>query len=115
MLLSYGHEMADHGDPLATVSREAMYMLGVSAVPGKFLVDTIPIRESKFRVHLSKLYLDVFCPVRYVPEWFPGAGFQKLAHTSRELTRKMRFEPLDMVKHRMVRVQGEILCIYAHA
>jgi hypothetical protein len=42
--------------------------------------------------------------VAYLPEWFPGAGFQTLAREGREMTRKMRFEPIEVVKRCIVRV-----------
>ena len=47
-------------------------------VPGKFLVESVPIRER------SRFKFLMFIPslpslVRYIPKWFPGAGFRRYA------------------------------------
>ena len=41
-------------------------------------------------------------PVRWVPEWFPGAGFQKTAKEIRELVADFGSAPVDFVRDRMV-------------
>jgi hypothetical protein len=40
--------------------------------------------------------------VRYLPEWFPGAGFQSLARKSRVLAAQLRDEPFELVQKSMV-------------
>jgi hypothetical protein len=47
-----------------------------SVTPGAFFVDFIPWCTSLWYVH-QKLIKDI--PVKYVPTWFPGAGFRRLA------------------------------------
>ena len=42
--------------------------------------------------------------VKYLPTWFPGAGFHNQAAVSMELSQKMRSAPYNMVKKLMVRV-----------
>lgn len=42
------------------------------------------------------------CTVRYVPEWFPGAGFKKVARTMREDLERLYDVPFDFVKSEMV-------------
>jgi len=41
--------------------------------------------------------------VRYVPEWFPGGGFHKIAASFRALTEELRDEPMRQVEKTMVR------------
>ncbi|KAI8315325.1 Multifunctional cytochrome P450 monooxygenase [Colletotrichum sp. SAR11_59] len=48
-------------DPLTGMMNDAMEHFAYAATPGNFLVDIIPI-------------------LRYVPEWFPGAGWKKIAN-----------------------------------
>lgn len=55
-------------------------------VPGTYLVDHIPL-------------------LRYVPKWFPGANFQRIAEEYRELTRKTREVPFEMAEREIVRVK----------
>jgi hypothetical protein len=43
------------------------------------------------------------CSVKYVPAWFPGAGFQRYAEQAQIDHRRMRDEPIDVVKAEMVR------------
>jgi hypothetical protein len=40
--------------------------------------------------------------VRYVPEWFPGAGFQLYAKQARIDHRRMRDNPITIVQAGMV-------------
>ena len=40
--------------------------------------------------------------VKYVPAWFPGAGFKRLAQKTKELTRKMVDQPFNTVKYQVV-------------
>lgn len=47
--------------------------------PGKWLVDLVPV-------------------LRYLPEWFPGAGFHKLAKTWRASLGHLLNDPFDLVK-----------------
>lgn len=82
MYITYAHDVTDMNDPFVETSEKAVAMLALSAFPGSALVNTIPI-------------------LRYLPECFPGIEFHKFARKCRELTRKMRYEPLDMVKYKM--------------
>lgn len=40
--------------------------------------------------------------VRYVPEWFPGAGFKKIAKNGFKLSQAMVHEPHNMTKQKVV-------------
>ena len=56
----------------------------VAAVPGAFLVDALPI-------------------LKYVPSWFPGAGFQRKAREWKQLTRDMYCAPFQAAQDAIVR------------
>lgn len=47
--------------------------------------------------------IDFVCVVKYLPSWFPGAGFRKHAVISRTRAWKMSEEPYDYVKKAFVR------------
>jgi hypothetical protein len=42
--------------------------------------------------------------VRYVPAWFPGAGFQRVARHGYELAQKLFHEPFEHAKKKLVGV-----------
>lgn len=45
-----------------------------------------------------------FIPVKYIPEWFPGANFQKEARLWKASVMEMLHRPFDVVKSRMVSI-----------
>lgn len=58
--IAYGLDLKPANDPYIEIAEQALIGLGAGAVPGAFLVDSIPI-------------------LKYVPSWFPGAGFKRKA------------------------------------
>ncbi|KAJ7733289.1 cytochrome P450 [Mycena metata] len=78
----YGIEVLRSDDPYITLGRKAMHEFSVTAVPGKFLVDSIPL-------------------LKHVPAWFPGAGFKRYAEGCRILTRAMLETPFAEAKRRI--------------
>ena len=47
----------------------------------------------------------LFPAVRYLPEWFPGAGFKTTAKQWRESLQRLVNDPFDLVKKEVVSVQ----------
>ena len=43
-------------------------------------------------------------PVKYVPAWFPGGGFQRTALYARQLAWNMRYVPFGALKAQLVSV-----------
>lgn len=82
--ISYGLQVLPHGDPYITAAKEAIHVLSMAAVPGTFLVDSLPF-------------------LKYVPEWVPGAGFKKKAREFKKMARKMIEAPYDAAKKSFVR------------
>jgi hypothetical protein len=80
----YGYTPETHGhDPLVDLVEATMEQFSEAVIPGKWLVDLIPI-------------------LRYAPEWLPGAGeFQKSAR----LWRKTLYNAVDVP---YAFVQGQI-------
>ncbi|KAF8512772.1 cytochrome P450 [Gautieria morchelliformis] len=62
-----------------TTSLLSAALTGLTGFPGLFLVDMIPI-------------------LKYVPEWFPGAEFQKKARLVRKVASDMNEAPFEAVK-----------------
>jgi hypothetical protein len=45
--------------------------------------------------------------VKYIPDWFPGAGFKQFAANTRRLHEQMREAPFKRTREEMVRVNAE--------
>ncbi|KAF7378396.1 Cytochrome p450 [Mycena sanguinolenta] len=76
---SYGIDIKPENDPHIEISEKALEAMARAALRGNFMVDALPI-------------------LRYVPEWFPGAGFKKLAREWRVAVTAMPKVPFEFVK-----------------
>ncbi|KIJ25376.1 hypothetical protein M422DRAFT_237031 [Sphaerobolus stellatus SS14] len=83
MEIVYGYKVVDN-DPFIHITEEAMDGFNAATVPGAFLVDMIPI-------------------MLYLPSWFPGGGFKKLAKKWKKATMEMIDVPFFKVKDEMKR------------
>ncbi|KAJ7723509.1 cytochrome P450 [Mycena maculata] len=82
MSIAYGIDVLPANDPYVALANEAVHTLSNAGVPGKYLVDSLPI-------------------LKYVPAWFPGAGFKRDAIAWRKLARAMRDVPFAETKRQM--------------
>ncbi|KAJ6580667.1 cytochrome P450 [Mycena capillaripes] len=83
MDVTYGIGVHSSDDPYIHIAKEALHGVSVASVPGAFLVDIIPA-------------------LKYVPEWVPGAGFQRKAREWRKVTRDLMEVPFAEAKRKMV-------------
>ena len=74
-----------------------------------FKIQTIPISQS--RIHgivqagiPGSFWVDLFPILKYVPSWFPGAGFQKKAAGWKKLINEMAERPFHHVQEQLVQV-----------
>ncbi|EKM77725.1 hypothetical protein AGABI1DRAFT_61296 [Agaricus bisporus var. burnettii JB137-S8] len=81
MEIMYGLEITS-GDPYVDNAKKALDGFNEVAVPGKFWVDMFPV-------------------MKYIPSWFPGAGWKRLAHYWRDINRDVRLKPYNFVKDQM--------------
>ncbi|KAJ7626738.1 cytochrome P450 [Mycena rosella] len=70
MSVTYGIDVLPKNDPYVALAEHAVQSLADASIPGRFLVDSIPI-------------------LKHVPEWIPGAGFQRQAKAWKGLARRM--------------------------
>jgi len=96
----YGIQVTGSDDSYITIAEEVVYFFGLALLPGRFLVDMLPLRAS--RSLWLPVSLDSCRTVRYVPGWFPGAGFQNIAELTRRLSDKLLEDPMRVVEARMV-------------
>jgi hypothetical protein len=86
MKIGYGIAVQESDDPYISIAEEALSGVTAAGIPGAFLVDSIPI-------------------LKYVPSWFPGAGFQKKAARWKEATNTMAEKPFRHVQEQLVQVR----------
>ncbi|KAI0794842.1 cytochrome P450 [Abortiporus biennis] len=84
MKVTYGVDVAKSDDRFMSVADEAFDAMCKAATPGAFLVDVLPF-------------------LKHVPEWFPGAAFQKQAKQWKETTLEMRDAPYQAVVEAMAK------------
>lgn len=95
----YGIEVLPENDPYISAAETFMAVQSAATIPGTFLVDFLPICKV-FSNHL-RVFLTLYA-VKYVPAWFPGAGFQTQAEEWSKLNGPMRDPPVAVVKEAMV-------------
>ncbi|KAF7330077.1 Cytochrome P450 [Mycena kentingensis (nom. inval.)] len=82
MLLVYGLDVNSAADPYIHANEAALEGIITAGVAGRYLVDAIPV-------------------LKYIPEWFPGAGFKRQARIWREATKHAVEAPFAETCRRM--------------
>jgi hypothetical protein len=85
MEICYGITILEHNDPYISIAEQAFEGVAEAGVPGAFLVDLLPV-------------------LKYVPSWFPGAGFKRKAARWRACIREMLERPYHRVKGELVSI-----------
>ncbi|KAF4585146.1 lantipeptide [Pleurotus pulmonarius] len=77
--VGYGYNITGAHDPLIATAERCLTQIGETFELGRFLVEFIP-------------------PLRYVPAWFPGAGWKRTAAYFKTCLEEMVVVPYNMVK-----------------
>ena len=85
MNIGYGITVQESDDPYISIAEEVLTAAAEAGIPGTVWVDLIPL-------------------LKYVPSWFPGAGFQKKAARWREAINTMAEKPFRHVQEQLVEV-----------
>ena len=83
MKITYGIDVQESDDPYVSLAEEALNGLDEAVIPGAFWVDLFPM-------------------LKYVPSWFPGAGFQKKAAYWSAVNAAILQKPFSLVKEQLV-------------
>lgn len=79
MLMAYGYEIKEENDPVVKLAEQSVEDLGHLLESGNFLVEIFPW-------------------LKYVPEWFPGAGFQKTVKEWKTTLDTIQRTPFEFTK-----------------
>ena len=85
MKIAYGIAVQESDDPYISIAEEVLSGVAEAGIPGSFLVDLFPV-------------------LKYVPSWFPGAGFQRKAARWREVINIMAERPFRHTQEQLVKV-----------
>ncbi|KAF8895096.1 cytochrome P450 [Infundibulicybe gibba] len=88
MAIVYGHNVLSMDDKYVSIAEKAVKAASEALLPGVSLVNTIPV-------------------LRYIPPWFPGVKFHKLAAEVRELRYQMVNSGFEFVRKNMQDGTGE--------
>ncbi|KZP23279.1 cytochrome P450, partial [Athelia psychrophila] len=80
--IAYGIKALPKDDPLIKLAENQVAITAPMAVPGRFLVETVPI-------------------LKYIPAWVPGASFQRVVQEAKAIVRGTTEVPFDQVKQAM--------------
>ncbi|EIM79365.1 cytochrome P450 [Stereum hirsutum FP-91666 SS1] len=80
--MSHAHKVTEDDDWLLQLAELADHEFSVASTPGAFLVDMLP-------------------QLRHIPEWLPGAGFQRKAREWRKTTIDLRDEPYKYISQQL--------------
>lgn len=105
--IGYGYTVEPHkSDPLVDSVDKALAQFSAATVPGAWMVDTIPACKAFSPWQRVRDDIDDY-PVRYVPEWIPGAGFKKTAKEWYATLMEVAERPLQFVKQEMAAKRNE--------
>ena len=99
MSLTYGYDLKD-GDKILEAPVQAGETMSPLLLPGGALVNLLPACFRFSPCHTSR-YSRPFL-VRYIPSWVPYLSYQPLARIGKNLSERIRNEPIDFVKNALV-------------
>ena len=90
MEICYGITVLEHNNPYVSIAKAAIEGVSVAGSPEAFLVDLFPV-------------------LKYVPSWFPGAGFKRKAARWRVIIYEMLERLYRRVKRDLVSTNALLL------
>lgn len=103
-LICYGYPVKSPDDECLQLVRESLENFTLAGKLGSHLVDFFPF--CKDTISFQKICLISYIPsnllVKYIPEWVPGAGFQREARRMRDTLNKSTRIPYEWTKKHLV-------------
>ena len=106
MKISYGINCQEKDDPYIKIARNVVEAISATTDTGSgYLVDTIPLRMVIFMFSWPKNF-NTASPVKYLPEWFPGATFKREAKVWKGYADAMLNVPFQVMQDNIVSSVG---------
>jgi hypothetical protein len=102
MSVTYGYDLKENDDMIAAPV-QTVETISRFALPGAAMVNHLPFCTS-FPVTRSihVMVCSQIGSVRHIPSWVPWFSYEPLAQMGRNLSQRVRNEPIDFVKNAMV-------------
>jgi hypothetical protein len=100
MSVVYGYDLKG-GDKILEAPVQLNKLMSWLVSPGRALVNYLPFRAVLNFVH-SILVPHSFFSVQYIPSWVPYFSYEPLIRIGRELSERVKNEPIDFVKNALV-------------
>lgn len=101
MKAAYGWTVTDVKDRFVNAMIEGLRIGYEATRPGRWLVDTFPICECSLCRDTDHMVMS-WHAVRFVPSWFPGAGFKRQAIIWQTRLRELESAPHEWAKQQIV-------------
>jgi hypothetical protein len=101
MSLTYGYDLKE-GDKILEASVQVAEIHAPLVRPGATLVNHLPFCAVSNLIHDMVEVPHNYFSVRHIPPWVPYLSYEPLARIVRELSEKIRNEPIDFVKNALV-------------
>ncbi len=93
--IAYDIEVQPENDPFISISQEVVHAAAAAHIPYTFWV----VSHSSNTWHKHSIHEQDFFPqLKYIPTWFPGAGFQRKAREWSAELRQMIGQPYAVAK-----------------
>jgi len=101
--VAYGYQVGENDDPIVRILEDSLRIGATLSSPRKYWVEFMPFRT--IHCHLSSFLPahSSFTPVRFIPSWFPGAGFKRYARSISKQLALFENVPFDWAKKQIVR------------
>ena len=97
--IAYDIEVQPENDPFIAISQEVVHAAAVALIPYTFWV----VSYSSNTWHKHSIHEQDFFPwLKYIPAWFPGAGFRRKARKWSAEVRQMVERPYAVAKKKFV-------------
>ncbi|KAF9442056.1 cytochrome P450 [Macrolepiota fuliginosa MF-IS2] len=80
--IAYGIKIKEHKDPYVERIKESLGAISEATIPGKYLVEMFPM-------------------MKYIPSWFPGAGWKRRGEYFKGLNELVAREPFETVRNNL--------------
>jgi len=104
--VAYGYQVAEEGDPFVHIIEEGFRLSNNLVVPGKYWVEFMPFCQCYLELNAQCAYFHslILYAVRFVPDWFPGAGFKRYAKRAARAMSDIDLRPFVWAKKEIVKI-----------
>jgi hypothetical protein len=102
----YGYPVTGIDDPFVRAVQTGVENFSRAALPASKLIASLPVSQVMLTLLRNADFLVNLIPwLKYVPDWFPGAGWKRIIKKWRDEKDEMVQKPYDWAKSNIVRAR----------